>query len=758
MTIRLSIAGLLAVCMASTLTAQQSQAPAEAGDATTSLPIGVAVAAGVSDPPVIDGRLDDAAWARAAPMTGFTQREPQDGQPASERTEVRVVFDDEALYVGVWAFDSRPNEILPGERIRDYEVAQSDNVILIFDTYKDEQNGFVFGTTPTGIEYDGQVANEGRGGGRFGGGGGGGGGGQNRFQSGSGGGFNKNWDGSWTVAASLDGGGWYAEFRIPFNTLRYGTDSPSWGFNVARRIRRLNEESFWSPVPREFNLYRLNYAGDLEGLTPPFRRLATVTPYALTSTARNYEGGETSFNEEAEFGGEAKIQVTQGLTFDVTANTDFAQVEVDNQQVNLTRFSLLFPEKRPFFLENAGFFTVGGRGADLFFSRNIGIADGEQVPIRGGARLSGRAGGFNVGLLHIQTNGADGIQPDNAYSVARIARELPNRSRVGVLFIDRNGEGSGDYNRTYATDARVAIGEAVTLSSFLARTETPGLSGDELAYDANAAWASRSWDANVGIREIGENFNPEVGFVPRDGYRSYSARLQRFLRPDGFLGFLREIRPHASYDTFRSRRTVVQKGFEESSRLHLDTHWEWPDGMVLFTTANWVREGLFEPFEISGTDVVVPIGTYDGWEGQFVFNTNRSANLSLSSTFTAGSFLSGNYWNARAGVTLRSGAAFTSSFTLDYNDIDLPEGDFETTLVGVNLGYFFTPRIYLQSLIQYSNQIDRLSANVRFGWLNTAGTGLFIVYNEIQGIDQLDGALGRSLILKYTRQFNVLGG
>ena len=321
-----------------------------------------------------------------------------------------------------------------------------------------------------------------------------------------------------------------------------------------------------------------------------------------------------SFNEEADFGGEAKIQVTQGLTFDVTANTDFAQVEVDNQQVNLTRFSLLFPEKRPFFLENAGFFTVGASGADLFFSRNIGITDGEQVPIRGGARLSGRAGGFNVGLLHIQTNGADGVQPDNAYSVARVARELPNRSRVGALFIDRNGEASGDYNRTYAADARVAIGEPVTLSSFVARTETPGPSGNEHAYDANAAWASRSWDASVAVREIGENFNPEVGFVPRDGYRSYSGRLQRFVRPDGFL---REIRPHMSYETFRSRRTGVKKGFEESSRLHLDTHWEWPDGMVVYTTANWVREGLFEPFEIRGTDVVVPPGTYDGWEAQF---------------------------------------------------------------------------------------------------------------------------------------------
>ncbi len=753
MNVSLFVAALLAASFASTLTAQDGQAPLGESDDTNSIPIGVAVAAGVSDAPVIDGRLDDAAWGQAAPMTGFIQREPSDGQPASERTEVRVVFDDEALYVGVWAFDSRPTEIVPGERIRDYEVGESDNVILIFDTYKDEQNGFVFGTTPAGIEYDGQVANEGQGGGRFGSGGGGG--GQSRFQSGSGDGFNKNWDGSWTVATSLDGEGWYAEFRIPFNTLRYGTESPSWGFNVARRVRRLNEESFWSPVPREFDLYRLNYAGDLEGLTPPFRRLATVTPYALTSTARDYERGEASFNEEADFGGEAKIQVTQGLTFDVTANTDFAQVEVDNQQVNLTRFSLLFPEKRPFFLENAGFFTVGARGADLFFSRNIGITDGEQVPIRGGARLSGRAGGFNVGLLHIQTNGADGVQPDNAYSVARVARELPNRSRVGALFIDRNGEASGDYNRTYAADARVAIGEPVTLSSFVARTETPGPSGSEHAYDANAAWASRSWDASVAIREIGENFNPEVGFVPRDGYRSYSGRLQRFVRPDGFL---REIRPHMSYETFRSRRAGVKKGFEESSRLHLDTHWEWPDGMVVYTTANWVREGLFEDFEIRGTDVVVPPGTYDGWEAQFAFDTNRSADISFTSRFTAGSFLSGDRWSPSVGVTLRSGAAFSTSVSLDYNNVDLPEGDFETTLVGVNLGYFFTPRIYIQSLLQYSDQIDRLSANVRFGWLNTAGTGLFIVYNEIQGIDQLDGPLGRSLALKYTRQFTMLGG
>ena len=694
-------------------------------------------------------------------MTDFIQREPQDGQPATERTEVRVIFDDEAVYVGVWAFDSDAAGIIVGERIRDYEVAESDNIVLIFDTYNDEQNGFVFGTTPSGIEYDGQVANEGQGAGRFFGGG------FNpsrRFQSGSGAGFNKNWDGSWTVASSMDAEGWYAEFRIPFSTLRYGSDNASWGFNVARRLRRLNEESFWSPVPREFNLYRLNYAGDLEGLTPPFRRLGTVTPYVLTSTERNYELGDVSFDEDMELGGEAKVQVTQGLTLDLTANTDFAQVEVDNQQVNLTRFSLLFPEKRAFFLENAGFFTVGGGGADLFFSRRIGISGGGQVPIKGGGRLSGKVAGLNVGLLHIQTDGLydrglDGeilntVAPENAYSVARIARELPNRSRLGALFVNRDADVSGDYNRTYAVDGRLGIGEAVTLTSFASRTETPGLTGDDHMVDATAAWSSRSWTSTLQAREIGENFNPEVGFLPRNGHRYYQVYLQRFIRPGRVF---REIRPHVSYFTFRSQKTWVERGFTESGRLHVDTHWEWPSGTQIHTGANFLQEGLVDPFAITGTDVVVAPGSYEGWEAAFVLMSDRSAAFAVDTRLNIGSFLSGDRRTVTATATVRQGAAFTTSLRLGYNDVDLVEGSFETKLVGVNFGYFFTPRIYLQSLVQYSDQIDRLSANMRFGWLNTAGTGLFIVYNDIRGVDQLDGPLGRSLILKFTRQLNVLG-
>ena len=712
---------------------------------------GTAVAARTDQAPVIDGVPDEAAWLSGPVLSDFIQREPSDGSPASEPTEVRVIYDDEAIYVGVWAWDSRPGQLVSGDAIRDYEVTDADAVIMIFDTYQDERNGFVFGTTPAGIEYDGQVSAGGAGGGRFLGGGGGGG---NRFQSGSGGGFNKNWDGSWTVAASTDDRGWYAEFRIPFSTLRYSADQATWGFNVARRVRRLNEESFWSAVPREFDLYRLEFAGDLTGIDAPFQRSATVTPYVLGSTARDYAAGDVEFGRDVEFGGEAKVQLTQSLTLDLTANTDFAQVEVDNQQVNLTRFSLLFPEKRPFFLENAGFFSVGGGGADLFFSRRIGIDGGQPVPIQGGGRLSGRAAGLNLGLLHIQTDGPGGSSDGNAYSVARVAKELPSRSRVGALFVNRDGELTGDYNRTYAIDGNVGLGDQVTLSSWAARTQTPSLDGDEHAWDVTAALASRSWRGNATIREIGQNFNPEVGFLPRDGHRYYQAFLMYNIRPSRFF---RELRPHVSYFTFRSQRDGVAQGFEESARWHIDNHWEWDSGMELHTGANHVTEGLYEPFEIRGTDVIVPEGTYAGWEAQIVYFTDQSRLLSLNSGLNWGSFLSGSKRTTSADVTARFGARSSATASVSYNEVDLPEGDFTTTLASLRLGYFFTPRLYLQSLVQYSNQIDSWSANLRLGWLNTAGTGLFIVYNEVQGIEDLVGPQGRSLILKFTRQFSVLG-
>ncbi|MDE2806290.1 MAG: DUF5916 domain-containing protein [Gemmatimonadota bacterium] len=747
-------AGLLATAAPGPTGARAQQAPVNGNGGAPDAPAtGVAVAARAEAPPVIDGVPDDDVWGTATPLADFTQREPADGQPASEPTELRILFDHDAVYVAVWAYDSQADAIVPGESIRDYEVTDADAVIMVFDTYNDQQNGFVFGTTPAGIEYDGQVAAQGSGGGFFLGGGMTG---QRRFQRGAGGGFNKNWDGSWTVATSRDAEGWYAEFRIPFSTLRYGSETDTWGFNVSRRIRRLNEEDFWAAVPREFGLYRLDFAGQLTGVEPPFRRSATVTPYVLGASTRDYtDASQTAFGRQAEFGGEAKVQVTQGLTLDMTVNTDFAQVEVDDQQVNLTRFSLLFPEKRPFFLENAGFFTVGAGGADLFFSRRIGISGGQPVPITGGGRLSGRVAGLNLGLLHIETGANEVGDPENAYSVARVAKELPNRSRVGGLFVNRAGNLAGDYNRTYAIDGSVGLGDQLTLTSFVARTDTPELEGADAAWDVTAAWSSRRFAGNVTVREIGEHFNPEVGFLPRNGHRYLQLFGMWLVRPTSVF---REIRPHVSYFTYRTVRSGVENGFNESARWHIDSHWQWNSGMELHTGANYITEGLYGSFAIPGTDVVVPTGTYAGWESQIVFFTDQSRPVSINTRFNWGAFLSGSKRTSTADLTLRRGARTSAGVRLAYNDVMLPQGDFTATLAGINLGYFFTPRIYVQSLIQYSDQIDTWSANIRFGWLNTAGTGLFIVYNEVQGIEALTGPLGRSVYLKFTRQLNVLGG
>ncbi|MDH3270208.1 MAG: carbohydrate binding family 9 domain-containing protein [Gemmatimonadota bacterium] len=704
--------------------------------------------------PTIDGILDDAVWQGASVLGGFTQRVPSDGRPATEPTEVRFLFDEEALYVGVWAFDSDPGAIVEGEAIRDYDLAQSDGVLLILDTFRDEQNAFVFGTNPVGIEYDGQVANSGQGGGGFFLGGGNA--GNRRQQGGAGGGFNLNWDGSWIVRTSRDVAGWYAEFRIPFSTLRYAeSEEQTWGLNVSRRVRRLNEQSFWAPIPREFDEYRLNYAGRLEGLAPPSQRLVRVTPYGLQRAVRDYQAGDPGYSYPTEVGGDVKVQITQGLTLDLTVNTDFAQVEVDEVQTNLTRFSLFFPEKRPFFLENAGFFQVGGGGADLFFSRRVGISSEGPVPILGGGRVSGRVAGLNVGVLHIEADDlsiAPGVTavPQNQYSVARVAKELPNRSRLGAAFLRRASDTTNDWSRTYAVDGQLGIGEAITFTSFLAGTDTPGLTGRDHAFDVQGGWTSRRFRGTMQYRQIGEDFNPELGFLPRSGYHYGQVFGMLYFQPDWWA--IREIRPHASYFTYRD----IETGFTETSRVHIDSHFEFQDGMELHPAVNWQKEGLEEAFQITD-DIVVPAGTYAGWELGWVFFTNESAPISFNGGFDAGGFLSGNRVHPYGTITGRYGSKLSLSLRVDYNDVSLAEGDFEATVLGLRLAYFVTPRISVQSLTQYSDLADAWSTNIRLAWLDTAGSGLFVVFNQANGFQSLarDTPLNRAFTVKYSRLFDL---
>lgn len=703
----------------------------------------VARAVRVTVAPVVDGHLDDVAWRSAPVIDGFVQHEPSEGQPSTEPTEVRILFDDDALYVGVRLRDSKPAEIVLGESRRDPNLDDSDAFTFVLDTFDDDQNAFVFGTNPNGVEYDGQVTQEGAGGVVRGGA---------RAQGGSGGGFNLNWDGAWDVATSRDGEGWSAEFRIPFRTLRYGRGGPQvWGLNMARNLRRRNEQDFWAAVPRNFNLYRVSLAGDLEGLELPNLRIVQAIPYVLTSARREVspEGaGAYRSDYPLQVGGDLKVGVTSGLTAEFTVNTDFAQVEVDEQQVNLTRFSLFFPEKRPFFLENAGTFAVGRpRSVELFFSRRIGLGpDGSPVPIKGGGRLTGKVAGLTLGVLDIQTDEVADVQPANNYAAFRLIKEFPGRSRIGGIFTNRVATSDpDDYGRTAAIDGRLGLGETAWIDGYIAGTSTPGLEGRNHALNLEGKFQTRVWDAEVGYSEVGEDFNPAMGFLERAGYRAIQLRFQRNLRPQS-VPWIREMRPHTSIRTFWGF-----DGFVQSRTVHLDNHFEFSNGSFFSPAVNYKEEGLQEPFEIS-EGVVVPAGTYGWWDAAWQFNTNQGAPVSLKGGLDFGGFLSGSRVATTLTLSARRTTTLSGSLQFAYESVDLPEGEFKVFLSAFRVAYSFTPRVYLQSLVQYNSETDMLSANFRLGWLGPAGTGLFLVINEMRDTYRSPTVLmRRGVTLKYSR-------
>ena len=691
--------------------------------------------------PVLDGAvLGDPGWQAVSPATGFWQVQPNEGQSATQKTEVYIGFLGDSLYIGVVAYDDDPAGIIVTDARRDASLAETDSFRVIIDGLLDHQNGFVFGTNPVGMEYDAQVIKEAASG---------------AFGSE---GFNLNWNTSWSVKAQISDIGWSAEFRIPFKSLRYGKgDNQTWGINFQRDIRRNNEVAYWAPLSRQYNLNRVSEAGAIEGITPSKTRNLKITPYGLVRAGR---GGELDGTEtDTEFGFDAKYSITPSLTLDLTYNTDFAQVEADEQQVNLDRFNLYFPEKRPFFLENAGQFTVGSSGeAQLFFSRRIGIAEsGDVIPIEGGARVSGKIGEHtNVGFLYMASEAVEDIAPGNKFTVARVNQELGERSSIGAIFVERNGDGSylvpesGDKNRTYGLDGRIAIGEFTLINTWLSKTDTPGLDGDDFAYSIKGNYDSPEWSHGIEYTEVQANFNPEVGFLSRSDYHKFSTSSLMRIRPNDLWGLL-EVRPHYSYRRYWNFDNFVETGF-----LHLDVHWEWKNGYELHTGYNIFRDGIDERFDIID-DVWVEPGTYHGNEVSIYFSTDESQPLSFGMHTTFGDKFGGDRFLASPHINYRIGDKFSSSLSVNYNHYDLPVegGDFSVMLSRLRLSYSFTPKVLLQLLMQYNDETQALSTNLRFSWLRTANTGLYLVYNEFDenGIDALPK--GREIILKYSYQFDV---
>ena len=683
----------------------------------------------IDEAPKLDGLVDEDLWSEIEPATGFVQQNPDEGAPSTERTEIRIAFDDSNLYFGIICFDSQPENIVVTQNRRDGSLIDTDSIQILIDTYNDGQNAFVFGTSPTGIEFDAQVTKAGQTRGSGGGparAGGAGGGGAQRAGAAA---FNLNWDAVWKVRSQVTARGWESEIVIPFRTLRYRPGAgQTWGLNLSRNLRRRNELSFWSPVSRAFEFTQIEIAGQLHGIEAKAHRNLKLLPYVIGGASQDFRLDEGRTDTKFAGGLDLKYSLTPGLTLDGTLNTDFAQVEVDDVQINLTRFDLFFPEKRPFFLENSGFFEFGSpREVEIFFSRRIGLDENrQQVPIDAGARMSGKVGKYQVGVLNMQTRNLEGRTPANNYSVGRVSRELPNRSSIGVIAVNRQtvGEpdGAGRYNRTFGADANIGIGKYGNWFSYVAGTQTPGLEGSSHAYSSRFDFDDATHRVSVSYLEVGANFNPEVGFVRRVRFRKPSASYRYTYYPT--KGAWRTWEPHAFFQNWYTLGSnEKESGFEH---YHLDSRLQ--NGGRLGLAYNRNFELLRKPFEVF-PGVRIPVGAYQFGETIANFQSDPSAVVFGGGTLATGDFYSGDItaFNLMGGV--RKGQNLTWTLGWSRNFIDLPVGEFHTDLASFRFNWSITPKSYFQTLSQFSNRTNRFSHNIRLGLLSTSSTGLFVVYN-----------------------------
>ncbi len=721
--------------------------------------------ADAADAPVIDGKVNEAVWQNVQPYATFTQQDPIEGDPASEKTEVRVIVGKGNLYISVIAFDGDPSKIIVSQARRDASRSEPDSIVLVLATFNDNQNAFVFGTNPLGIEYDGQVAREGQSSGVSVGGGGAAG-----TQRGGISAFNPNWDGDWSVKSQITDRGWETELAIPLKTLRYQTGTnQTWGFNVMRNIRHKNEQVYLASIPRGFDIYRVSLAAKMSGLDLPPRRDIKLIPYGLSSVNKDYTRSGDNLDENFDFGVDLKWGVRPNLTVDVTYNTDFAQVEADEEQVNLTRFDLFFPEKRPFFLENASTFQFGNpQQIDLFFSRRIGLsAAALPIDIRGGGRLSGKVGGWNVGLLDIQADDVESangsiIGPANNFSVIRMQREV-GRSSYGAIFVNRQGFGQAavaeDWNRAYGFDANIQVTQNQRVSAFIARTDTPadrrtGPKGSDYSGRGFYNFTNNLWQVSGGYSQVGDNFNPEVGFLPRRGYRRPEFRA--FFQPQPkSIPWIRRVAPHVSYTSYYDFDGDLQTENWHIHPLEIQPR----QGGRFGWGVDYAKDNPTAPFTVfnrEGNRASIQTGQYDWYQNFFEYLHNPSARVTGTVRYRIGQYYDGDFNSLDLTSELRITPKAVASIGWTRQDVDLPYGSFINYLFPVKANYSFTTLINLSALVQYNGQTGLVSSNVRFAWLNRSGTGLFVVYNDRRDVLSSTAleTLGRSFVVKYTRLFD----
>jgi hypothetical protein len=721
------------VWVASPLIAQQDAPRQNQSQAGVHEPARAAKASRVDRPPKLDGTLDDPEWQIANPITNFLQREPFEGRTATEKTEARILYDKHDVYFGVFCFDSEASKIVASELRRDISQELDDYFEIIIDSAHDRRNAYVFQFNPLGTQRDALITEE------------------QRTDSDTGDG-DPGWDGVWTSEARVTDQGWTATIAIPFSTLNFmQSQDVIWGINFKRFIRRKNEEDLWSGWRRAFGAARISQAGDLHGISDiGSGRLFIVKPYGLTgfshfppsAAGTGYTPGASALYTG---GVDVKIGLRSNLVANLTVNTDFADADVDTLQFNLTPYKLFFPEKRQFFLENAGVFNfaLGGDSGDLlFFSRNIGIdpITGEEVPINGGGKVTGSIDGFELGAMDVETRSA-GPNPYANYAVARVKRSLWGGSYIGVMGIDkRSGNPFDSFNQTSGADTRLVFHEDLVLTGYAAQTRSLGVSSGQTDVGAGLAYQNSWFEGFAQHRKVGPNFNPEVGFLERNDcicdYADVTFKPRpklRGVRELNFEGFI--------FHAPDTNHILQTQDWQNTFRIQFNNGAYSDDDIVDVFTQRRIT-----PFNIY-KNIFIPVGEYHWTRHQFTYGSPQDRRLMVSFFERFGTYYDGHLNEARVRANYRTNERLSFSFAEQWNRFRLglvtdPAGNLlPPSAANFQTNYSFSRFLSLSALLQMDTaNAQAASANIRLRWNYRPDSDLFFIYTAGQRFASLVAA------------------
>ena len=701
-----------------------------------------------SQPIRVDGRLDEEVYRTTAAITGFVQQEPDEFKPATEKTEAWIFFDDDNLYVSARNWESHPERRVANEMRRDTaQLRQNDTFGVLLDTFHDKRNGYIFYANAIGGLADSQVTDEGP--------------------------PNADWNTVWDVRTANFDGGWTIEMTIPFKSLRYQPGSDQiWGINLRRVVRWKNEWSYLAQVPRALTTFRgllkVSSAGTLEGLrVPSGSSNLEVKPFVLAGLSTDNTVTPVISNERnGRIGGDVKYGITQNITADLTVNTDFAQVEVDEQQVNLTRFNLFFPEKRDFFLEGLGTFAFAARASAgvaagsgdtpyLFFSRRIGLDRGRVIPLRAGGRVTGKAGKFTFGALNVQTGDDDAARIEQAnFTVVRAKRDILRRSSIGGMFTHRTATpGRAGSNDGFGVDASMSFYQNVRFDAYLAGTRTEGRDGDQLSYRGFFDYNADKYGVQAERLVVEPNFLPEIGFVRRTDMRRNFAMARFSPRPRN-VPHLRRLTTQASFNylTNNLNRLDTREGV-----ARVEAEFTNSDLFSVAYTDSYER--LVRPFAIA-TGVTLPVGSYDFYTTRVGYIAGQQRRVSGEVVLELGDFYNGDRKTisvnaARVQVTPQ----VSLEPSLSVNWVHLVQGSFTAKVARTRATYTITPRMFVSGIVQYNSAGTSFGSNVRFRWEYRPGSELFVVYTDDFNTEELRPDItslrNRALVVKFNRLFRL---